>query len=100
MGDQRMFVSTRKGLFHMVLVGDWWEIERVSFLGDAVSLSLLDARDGSLYAALGLGHFGVKLRRSRDLGVTWEELPAPAASLPAPPAPRHRPKYPCSSSSE
>ena len=57
---------------------DWWEIERVSFLGDAVSLSLYDARDGSLYAALGLGHFGVKLRRSRDLGATWEELPAPA----------------------
>ena len=83
MGEQRIFVSTRKGLFQMVRSADWWEIERVSFLGDAVSLSLYDARDGSLYAALGLGHFGVKLRRSRDLGVTWDELPAPA--FPKPP---------------
>ncbi len=74
----RLFVSTRKGLFSLVRDGSWWNIERVSFLGDAVSLSMFDARDGSLYAALGLGHFGVKLRRSRDLGATWEELPAPA----------------------
>lgn len=74
----RLFVSTRKGLFCLVRDGSWWNIERVCFLGDAVSLSMFDARDGSLYAALGLGHFGVKLRRSRDLGATWEELPAPA----------------------
>jgi hypothetical protein len=74
----RLFVSTRKGLFSLVRDGSWWSIERVSFVGDAVSLAMFDARDGSLYAALGLGHFGVKLRRSRDLGASWEELPAPA----------------------
>jgi photosystem II stability/assembly factor-like uncharacterized protein len=76
--EQRIFVSTRKGLFQYVRSGDWWDIERVSFLGDAVSMSLYDPRDGSLYAALGLGHFGVKLRRSRDLGQSWEEMAAPA----------------------
>jgi hypothetical protein len=54
-----------------------WNLERVSFLGDAVSLALHDARDGSLYAGLGLGHFGVKLWRSPDLGVTWQEIAAP-----------------------
>jgi hypothetical protein len=75
---QRIFVSTRKGLFQYVRSGDWWDVERVSFLGDAVSLSMYDARDGTLYAGLGLGHFGVKLRRSRDLGVTWEDVAAPA----------------------
>jgi hypothetical protein len=75
--SDRLFVSTRKGLFSMVRDGTWWTIERVSFVGDAVSLSLFDARDGSLYAALGLGHFGVKMRRSRDLGATWEDLAAP-----------------------
>jgi hypothetical protein len=74
----RLFVSTRKGLFSLVRDGAWWNVERACFLGDAVSLVTFDARDGSLYAALGLGHFGVKLRRSRDLGATWEELPAPA----------------------
>ena len=75
--SDRLFVSTRKGLFSMVRDGTWWTIERVSFVGDAVSLSMFDARDGSLYAALGLGHFGVKMRRSRDLGATWEDLAAP-----------------------
>jgi photosystem II stability/assembly factor-like uncharacterized protein len=76
----RFFVSTRKGLFSLARVsaGGPWEIERVSFLGDAVSLTHYDVRSGTLYAALGLGHFGVKLRCSRDLGSTWEELAAPA----------------------
>jgi photosystem II stability/assembly factor-like uncharacterized protein len=41
-------------------------------------MSLADPRDGMLYAALSLGHFGVKLRRSSDEGKTWEELPPPA----------------------
>jgi len=76
--SDRIFVSTRKGLFEFVRSTSGWKIERVSFLGDAVSLSLLDPRDGMLYAALGLGHFGVKLRRSGDLGKTWEEVAAPS----------------------
>jgi hypothetical protein len=82
--SERIFVSTRKGLFQYVRSGDWWEVERVSFLGHAVSLSFFDARGGgagsggALYAGLGLGHFGVKLRRSRDLGASWEDVVAPA----------------------
>src|SRR5215472_8664619 len=74
----RFFVSTRKGLFTFLRGGSRWSIERVSFLGDAVSLSLHDGRDGALYAGLGLGHFGVKLRRSDDLGETWNDVAAPA----------------------
>jgi hypothetical protein len=74
----RVFVASRKGLFSFVRKGsDSWQVERVSFLGDAVSLAYHDARDGSLYAALGLGHFGVKLWRSTDLGTNWEEIAAP-----------------------
>jgi photosystem II stability/assembly factor-like uncharacterized protein len=57
---------------------DRWDLSDVSFLGDAVSLSLHDARTGITYAGLGLGHYGVKLRRSRDEGKTWDELAAPA----------------------
>src|SRR5258706_13966908 len=64
----RLLVSTRKGLFSLARRGECdWQIERVSFLGDAVSLALYDPRDGALYAALGLGHFGVKLWRSPGL---------------------------------
>jgi photosystem II stability/assembly factor-like uncharacterized protein len=40
-------------------------------------MMLDDPRDRALYAALNLGHFGVKLRRSRDDGATWEELEGP-----------------------
>src|SRR5260221_4047726 len=74
----RLFVSTRKGLFSLVRAASGgWDVERVSFLGDAVSLALHDGASNTLYAALGLGHFGVKLRRSSDLGATWDELTAP-----------------------
>jgi hypothetical protein len=48
------------------------------FLGDPVSMVLPDRRDGTLYAALNLGHFGAKLHR-RDAGSSdWVEVAAPA----------------------
>lgn len=71
-------VATRKGLFTLTRERDRWAIGAPAFLGDPVSMMLDDPRDGTLYAALNLGHFGVKLRRSRDDGVTWEELEGPA----------------------
>jgi hypothetical protein len=74
---KRLFLATRKGLFRLERGAAKWNVEHVSFLGDAVSLVLPDSRDGAIYAALGLGHFGVKLRRSTDLGESWEELAAP-----------------------
>jgi photosystem II stability/assembly factor-like uncharacterized protein len=75
----RLWVSTRKGLFRLDRSASGaWDIAHVAFLGDSVSLALPDRRDGAVYAGLGLGHFGVKLRRSRDAGLTWEELAAPA----------------------
>ena len=50
-----------------------------------------DARDGAVYAALNLGHFGSKLHRSDDRGATWTEVGVPSyADLPAisrPPSP-------------
>ncbi len=48
-----------------------------AFLGDNVTLALHDARDGTSYAALNHGHFGVKLQRRRK-GAAWEEIAAPA----------------------
>ncbi|XXT22356.1 hypothetical protein WME94_12420 [Sorangium sp. So ce429] len=73
-----LLVATRKGLFRIDRSSAGWDVAQVSFLGDAVPIVLPDARDGAIYAALGLGHFGVKLRRSRDRGETWEELQTPA----------------------
>nr|WP_255321491.1 MULTISPECIES: exo-alpha-sialidase [Pseudomonas aeruginosa group] len=55
------------------------------FLGEPVSMLLADPRDGALYAALNLGHFGVKLWR-RDAGATdWMECAVPVYP-PQPPA--------------
>ncbi len=68
----KLYIGTKKGLF--VVEGD--RIGKPHFLGDPVSMVLPD-RDGTLYAALNLGHFGVKLRRSADSGKSWEEVAAP-----------------------
>lgn len=81
--SQRILIGTRKGLFVLqknVVPGknSSWEIEDVHFPGEPVSQVLHDARDNTLHAALNLGHFGVKMRRSRDDGKTWEETAVPA----------------------
>ena len=74
-----LYVATRKGLFTIAPNGrSGWGIVRTAFLGDNLSLVLPDSRDGTVYAALDHGHFGVKLQRSRDGGVTWEETAPPA----------------------
>lgn len=70
-----VFVSTRKGLFTVSRTAGHWEIARSDFLGDNVSLTLTDRRDGRHYVALDHGHFGVKLHRSTANG--WEEIAVP-----------------------
>jgi hypothetical protein len=71
-----ILVSTRKGLFRIVRVSTGWEIAGADFLGDNVTLTLTDPRDGVSYAALDHGHFGVKLHRSTPSG--WEEIATPS----------------------
>src|SRR4051794_610270 len=73
-----LLVATRKGLFVLERGGDGWRIARHAFPGVAVSMTLWDSRDRTLYAGLADGHFGVKLHRSEDDGSSWAELPAPA----------------------
>ena len=73
-----MLVATRKGLLQLARKNGGWSIARLSFPGVAVTATLHDARDGTLYAMLKHGHFGTKLHRSDDDGETWTELPAPA----------------------
>lgn len=67
-------IATRKGLF--LLEGD--ALRCIGFLGDPVTMALHDARDGSIYAAVGHGHFGAKLHRSSDRGASWAEIAVPA----------------------
>ena len=70
-------VATRKGLFTLAHSAGRWAIRDAAFLGDNVTLSMTDPRDGARYAALDHGHFGVKLHRKRQ-GGAWEEVAAPS----------------------
>jgi hypothetical protein len=69
-----LYVGTRKGLF--IIDEGRWTIGKPHFLGDPVSAVL--PQGGSIYAALNLGHFGVKLHRSDNRGDSWTEVAAPA----------------------
>lgn len=75
--EHRTLVSTRKGLFVYAREDAGWRLAQSHFGGSPVTLSLADPRDGTLYAALNLGHFGPKLHRSEDGGANWEEIAVP-----------------------
>ena len=76
--NDRAWVATRKGLFELRRRGVAWAIERVSFLGEPVSMLLPPAAgENRMLAALNLGHFGVKVHASDDAGASWTEVATP-----------------------
>ena len=89
--SDRCHVSTRKGLFTLERGASGWAISRTSFLGDNCTLAMHDPRNGHLIVALNHGHFGVKLHRSTDGALTWQEIATP--KYPEKPAdyPNHTP---------
>jgi hypothetical protein len=84
--NQCALIATRKGLFELVRANGRWAIGNNHFLGDPVSMTLFDRRDGTSYAALNLGHFGVKLHRRDPGSAAWIEIAVPAY----PPQPEER----------
>ena len=76
--SDRAYLATRKGLFEIYRTHEAWHLDRQHFLGDPVSMVLPDRRDGTLYAALSLGHFGSKLHRLDPGAAEWTEIAAPA----------------------
>lgn len=75
--EDRAWVATRKGLFELRRTGHAWSIAHASFLGEPVSMVLPPGPDGRMFAALNLGHFGVKLHASDDDGRQWQEVATP-----------------------
>ena len=71
-----ILISTRKGLFEAQATGGAYRVIRGHFIGDNVSIAMVDPR-GGWYAALDHGHFGVKLHRSDDRGTSWTEIATP-----------------------
>jgi photosystem II stability/assembly factor-like uncharacterized protein len=76
--SDHLLVSTKKGLFALEPGAGGWRIARTAFLGENVTLATPDPHSGGWYAALNLGHFGVKLKFSPDGGRTWEDRAVPA----------------------
>jgi hypothetical protein len=78
MNNDRAWIATRKGLFELRRTAEAWRVERISFLGEPVSM-VLPPQDGRhMLAALNLGHFGVKLHASEDAGASWHEVATPS----------------------
>lgn len=71
----KLYIATRKGLFAANRGSSGWELQKPSFLGAPVTTVLTQGED--VWAAVGHGHFGAKLHRSRDGGRTFAEIPAP-----------------------
>ncbi|WP_338846400.1 exo-alpha-sialidase [Massilia sp. W12] len=82
----RGLIASRKGLFELGKTSSGWKLDLIGFEADPVSIVMHDARDDSLYAALNLGHFGVKLHRRNAQG-EWQEIATPAY-----PPQEHRPE--------
>lgn len=71
-------LGTRKGVLVLGRAKDGrWRVERDAHLGAVAPYAAVDPRDGALWTGIEHGHWGTKLHRSRDMGRTWEELPAP-----------------------
>lgn len=77
MAAERLILGTHKGLLILEESGGDWKLARQCHDAIPVSYAATDPRTGVLWACLDHGHWGRKLHRSRDAGVTWEEIPAP-----------------------
>ncbi|MFT4592823.1 MAG: hypothetical protein ACI9JK_000522 [Phycisphaerales bacterium] len=75
--QDRILISTRKGLFEYKRDSEELLFSALHFEGDNCTLSFADPRDGCLYVALDHGHFGVKLHRSDNGGELWKEIAVP-----------------------
>jgi photosystem II stability/assembly factor-like uncharacterized protein len=73
----KLLLGTHKGLLMMERSGREWAVTQTAFPGIGVSYAFRDPRTGTLWAALDTDHWGSKLRRSEDGGVTWEEVIMP-----------------------
>jgi photosystem II stability/assembly factor-like uncharacterized protein len=87
----RILIGTRKGSFIAERGNAGWKLRLAGHAGTSVNFLAADPESGTLWAALGFGHWGAKLSRSTDGGQSWADAsqikyPAGARYL-APPDP-------------
>lgn len=73
--NARILVGTRKGSFCVEKSDGAWRPRLVGHLGQGVNYLCRDPSSGTWWAALGHGHWGAKLSRSKDEGRTWQDAP-------------------------
>lgn len=88
---ERIWIGTRKGTFVAERAAGRWSVRLAGHAGVGVNYVAQDPYTGTLWAALGHGHWGAKLSKSTDAGATWSDAsqvkyPAGAKYL-APPDP-------------
>lgn len=77
MASERLYLGTNKGLLIFEEGAQGWQLTHEAHQAIPVSYAAVDPRNGTLWACLDHGHWGCKLHRSHDGGVSWEEIPAP-----------------------
>ena len=96
--SERILVGTRKGTFFVEKVNGRWRPRIAGHAGAGVNYVARDPNTGTLWAALGHGHWGAKLSRSTDDGKTWHDAPQvkypPGTRYLAPPIPTEDPDAP------
>ena len=71
--SDRILVGTRKGTFFVEKSNGRWRPRLAGHAGMGVNFATRDPNTGTLWAALGHGHWGAKLSRSTDEGKTWSD---------------------------
>lgn len=72
--SDKILLATRKGTLILDRKSSGWTLRPIAHAGMSISYAARDPRDGTLWAAMDLAHWGPKLSRSRDDGATWENL--------------------------
>lgn len=81
----QILVGTRKGAFVVEKSSGRWTPRLAGHAGAGVNFLARDPSTGTVWAALGHGHWGAKLSRSDDGGATWSD----AAQVKYPPDARY-----------
>lgn len=75
--DSKILVGTGKGLIEFHKDIDKWKVATVHFPGYPVSALLIDDRNDCWWVCLAHRHWGQKIHRSFDEGLSWESVPCP-----------------------
>jgi photosystem II stability/assembly factor-like uncharacterized protein len=71
--SQRIIIGTRKGTFLAEPTASGHRVRLIGHRGVSVNFATIDPSTGTLWAALGFGHWGAKLSKSRDDGASWSD---------------------------